>query len=253
MKRLIDIVDRLRSEGGCPWDREQTLYTLKQHLVEECYELIDAIDSGDADRHRDELGDILLQVLMQSRIREEEGSFTFDDVATTLADKLVRRHPHVFADGDAKTPKQVLRKWEQIKASEKREGERSAGPDVPRHLPALMKAQRVQERASRVGFDWQDISGVVEKVEEELVETRACVEADDSAALGDELGDLLFAVVNLCRFSGINAEETLSSAVSRFTTRFRRVEQRVRDEGGEMSACSPEELNAHWEAVKREE
>ena len=244
---------RLRGEGGCPWDREQTLNTLKPYLIEESYELIDAVDSGDLDRHREELGDVLLQVLLHSRIREEEGAFTFSDVAETLADKLIRRHPHVFGNVHADTPEAVLKNWEAIKSAETKDDDRCVIDGIPKHLPALQKAQRVQSRVARVGFDWPDIEGVWAKIEEEIQEAREAIASHDERRIEEELGDLLFSVVNLGRHKGVNAEAALQATAARFMDRFRRMEQRIRRSGGSLETCTPTELDREWEAVKAED
>ncbi len=252
VRRLLEVVARLRGEGGCPWDRAQTLETLKPFAIEEVYEVLDAIESGDPLKHREELGDLLLQVALQSQIRAEEGAFTFDDVAAALAEKLVRRHPHVFGDVKADTPAEVLRNWQAIKAGEKEGAAGSALGGIPRHLPALLRAQRIQARAARVGFDWERTAAVLDKVEEEVHELRAALAAGDDAGTREEIGDLLFALVSLCRFRDVDAEDVLRQGTDKFVRRFQSVEQRVRAEGREMSACTPAELDAHWEAVKRD-
>jgi tetrapyrrole methylase family protein/MazG family protein len=254
-RRLIEVVARLRAEGGCPWDREQTLSSLKPFVIEEAYELNEAVDSGDPDKHAEELGDVLLQVALHARIREEAGRSGFDAVAGGLADKLVRRHPHVFGDSRADTSADVLRQWDWIKAGEAGVSDAPRPPDhgVPRHLPALERARKIQGRAAREGFDWPDIRGVGAKVEEELHETLAHLDGRDVARLREEIGDLLFAVVNLARFAGINAEEALNAAVAKFVRRYTRVQQRVAAEGRRPSQCTLAELDAHWEGVKREE
>lgn len=252
MTALVDMMGRLRSRTGCPWDREQTLNSLQQFLVEECYELLDAMRSGDPARHMDELGDILLQVLFQAQIRKEEGAFDFYDVADCLAAKLARRHPHVFGKETAKTPAEVLKRWEEIKSAEKsRQGRRSALDGVPRILPALLRAQRTQAKAARVGFDWKDIRDVEAKVREELEEVREALSSGNRKRISSELGDLLFAVVNLSRFRGIDAEQAVDEAVERFSRRFREVEKRVWKKGRRMTDCSLAELDAHWNAVKK--
>jgi len=247
------MMSRLRSRNGCPWDREQTLDTLQQFLVEECYELVDAIRSGDPDKHMDELGDILLQVLFQAQIRREEGRFDFYDVAERLAAKLVRRHPHVFGGEKARNSAEVLKRWEEIKAHEKSHGKgrRSALDGVPRSLPALLRAQRTQAKAARVGFDWTDVRDVEAKVREEHREMREALESGDKSRFSDELGDLLFASVNLARFKGVDAECALDSAVERFSRRFRAVEERVWSEGRKTTDCTLAELDAHWNTVKK--
>lgn len=249
--RLLSVVSRLRGEGGCPWDRKQTLDSLKPYLIEECYELIDAIDDGIPEQHMDELGDVLLQIALQSEIRSEQGMFCFDDVANGLADKLIRRHPHVFSDVKADTAAEVVRNWERIKAEERAEEEpRSLVDGIPRHLPALQRAQKIQSRVARVGFDWDDVRDVVGKVEEELLECREALEDNDHEHLKEELGDLLFATVNLSRFQGINAEEALEAGIKKFAIRFEAVEQRVLASGRALEDCTLEVLDAEWNAVK---
>ena len=227
MQRLLDIVAALRGENGCPWDREQTLESIKQHLVEECYELIEAIDSGEVARHREELGDILLQVALHSQIRDEEGAFSFDDVVETLCAKLIRRHPHVFGDTTVSGSDEVLRNWEAIKASEKRGSGRDAAvprssvEDVPKSLPALRKAHHVQARAARIGFDWAGSRDPLAAAQEEF-EKLGAVSDGDNGRTKERVGDLLFALVNLGRERGVNAEDALNAAVDRFIKEFRR-------------------------------
>jgi len=253
MERVRAVVKRLRGEGGCPWDREQTLDSLKQYLIEEAYEVIDAVDSGDVSRHREELGDVLLQIVLHAQIRQEKGDFTFADVAGKLADKLVRRHPHVFGDTKVSGTREVLKNWESIKAGEQQPGRHSLVDGIPKHLPALQKAQRVQSRVSRVGFDWTEAEEALAKVEEELGEVKEAVAAGDAAKVEEELGDLLFAVVNLSRFRKVNAEEALAATTSKFMARFREVENRVEEEGRQLRDCTLAEMDAHWERIKSEE
>ena len=257
-QRLLDVVARLRGEGGCPWDRKQTLESLKPYLVEESYELLDAIDTGDVPHHREELGDVLLQVALQSQIRTEEGHFTFDEVAHEITEKLIRRHPHVFADAVAEDEAAVIKRWEEIKAGERRDkgaGEASIIDGVPRCLPALQRAQRTQERAARVGFDWGTSGPVFDKVEEELEELREALASGDATHQAEELGDLLFSVVNLVRFLDTDktAEEALRHAVDKFAGRFRKVERAVAESDRNMADCSLAELDAEWDHVKAEE
>ncbi|MDD4870836.1 MAG: nucleoside triphosphate pyrophosphohydrolase [Kiritimatiellae bacterium] len=253
IERLIDVVSRLRGEGGCPWDREQTLDSLKQYLIEESYEVLDAIDSGDLERHKEELGDVLLQVVLHSQIRMEKREFDFNDVAERICDKLVKRHPHVFGNVKVSDSKEVLANWEVIKSSEKNGGKGSVLEGIPRHLPALQKAQRVQSRAARFGFDWAVIDDVVNKVTEEFTETKEAIISGQTDRMKEEVGDLLFAVVNLCRFKGIIAEHALEGTISKFTRRFQEIENRVRAAGKELKDCSLAELDAHWETIKGEE
>jgi tetrapyrrole methylase family protein/MazG family protein len=252
IERLLAVVAELRGRKGCPWDREQTLASLKPYLIEESYEVLDAIDADDPGRHAEELGDVLLQVALQSRIREERGDFTFDDVADGLADKLVRRHPHVFGTTEVSGTDEVLENWETLKAAERAEPG-SAVEGIPRHLPALQKAQRVQSRASRVGFDWEQASEVLAKVEEEISEIRAAMAGRDRAGTKEEIGDLLFALVNLCRFLSVDAEDALQATTAKFVRRFQEVERRARRQGRELRDCTLAEMDAHWEAAKREE
>ena len=254
MRRLHEVMKRLRAPGGCPWDREQTLQTLKPCLLEETYELLEAMDSPDPAPHVEELGDVLLQVVFQCAIREEEGNFNLDDVAATLADKLIRRHPHVFGDAQATTSGQVLRNWEAIKQTEKgKPPDRSALDGVPATLPALLKAQRVQSKASRVGFDWEDATGAISKIEEELAELKAAIASGDKAATAEEMGDLLFSAVNTCRFLDIDAEGALDGTIRKFSRRFREVERRVREQGRALKDCTLVEMDAIWDAVKQAE
>jgi len=252
-EHLLALVARLRGDNGCPWDREQTLESLKPYLIEEAYEVIDAIDKGNARSHSEELGDVLLQVVLHSQLRSEQGEFTFRDVVRQLCDKLVRRHPHVFGDVEVADSNEVLRNWESIKAEEKADERRSLLEGVPRHLPALQKAQRVQSRAARVGFDWSEAGDVLAKVEEELQETREAIKDQDAAAVQEEIGDLLFAVVNLGRFHQIDTEAALRGTIDKFTKRFQEIERRLHARGRAMSDCSLEEMDAVWEDVKREE
>ena len=252
--QVLDIMRKLRDpKGGCPWDREQNLDSLKPFLIEECYELIDAIDSGDVEKHKDELGDMLLQIVFQVQLRQEAGQFGFDDICTVLAEKLIRRHPHVFADVKVTGSKDVLTKWEEIKNKEKKTGKRSVVDGVPKHLPALMKAHQVQSRAARVGFDWSAIHDVMAKLEEELEETKEAIRSGDREAIAEEIGDLLFSVVNLSRFQKLHAEELLAATVRKFSRRFQAVEALALEAGKHMSNCSLPELDAFWNAVKQAE
>jgi tetrapyrrole methylase family protein / MazG family protein len=252
--RLLDIMRKLREPGGCPWDREQTLDSLKSNLIEETYEVIDAIESGDRSELRSELGDLLLQVVFQTQICDEAGEFNFDDVVTGIADKLVRRHPHVFGDVQAATSGEVLRNWEKIKKTEKAaETPRSLVEGIPRHLPALAKAHLVQKRVARAGFEWDEIGGVIAKLEEELAEVKEALEQKNVAAIREELGDLLFSTVNLSRYLGHESEELLNENIAKFMRRFQSLENRLHAEGREIEKCSLEELEAVWVAVKTAE
>jgi len=253
-QRLLEIMQKLRGPDGCPWDREQTIESLKSNLIEETYEVVDAMESGDRSELKEELGDLLLQVVFQAQICDEEGAFNFDDVAGAIADKLVRRHPHVFGDVQADTPDEVIRNWEKIKKTEKGgETPRSLVEGIPRHLPALSKAHLVQKRVAKVGFEWDEISGVVAKLEEELAEVKEAMQNQDSAAIREELGDLLFSTVNLSRYLGHESEELLNENIAKFSRRFQGLENRLHAEGRELENSSIDELEAVWQAVKKEE
>ncbi len=256
--RLVEVVAELRGPGGCPWDREKTLESLKPYLIEEAYELIDTIESDDVEHHREELGDVLLQVVLQAQIRNEEGAFDFEDVAEGIAQKLVRRHPHVFGGVDVADSEDVVRRWEAIKVEERRakggdETVASVLEGIPRHLPALQKAQRMQQRAAKVGFDWDDASGALAKVEEEIEEIRQAIAAGHQEEIRDEFGDVVFALVNVARFLGVHAEDALDRTNRKFSRRFREVERRVQDQGRRMTECSLEELDREWDAIKQDE
>ena len=259
IERLHEIMTRLRDpERGCPWDREQTLESLKPCLLEETHELLAAMDRpDDKANYIEELGDVLLQVMFQAVMAEQEGRFTFDDVANAISDKLVHRHPHVFGDVKADDSATVLRNWEQIKQMEhKKETRHSALDGVPAALPGLLKAQRTQEKAARVGFDWPDANGPREKIAEELGEldaeiaARASKKPADSVRVKEELGDLIFAVTNLARHLGVDAESALELTTSRFSRRFRAVEAAAKDAGRSMKDMTLEEMDALWDQAK---
>jgi MazG family protein len=251
--QLIEIMGMLRSERGCPWDREQTLATLREHLIEETYEVVDAMTTPDRSALREELGDLLLQIVFQSQLCAEEKAFTFDEVAQGIVDKLVRRHPHVFGDVQASDSTQVLQNWEAIKKKEKGETPRSAVEGVPRSLPALRRAHLLQKRAARVGFDWEHVRGAIDKVEEELAEIKEAVDQGDESAIREEIGDLLFAAVNVSRFFGHNAEDVLEATIEKFSRRFQRLEDIVHEQGKSLSDCTLDELETVWGQVKAEE
>jgi len=254
-EELLDVMKRLRSPGGCPWDHEQTHTTLKPYFLEEVYEALDAIDSGSDDNLREELGDVLLQVVFHARIAEDEGRFTMDDVVNGIVEKLKRRHPHVFGDTTVSDSGEVLKNWEQIKRREKREkpGGGSVLDGLPRELPALIKARRIQEKVSRVGFDWERSEEVMLKVEEELRELKEASRADDRAAIEEELGDLLFAVANLARFVSVCPEDALRKTIDKFQRRFRYIESELPKRGKKLGEATLEEMDALWDEVKRSE
>ena len=256
--RLHAIMTQLRDpEKGCPWDRVQTLETLKPCVLEETYELLAAMGRPeDRANHIEELGDVLLQVMFQCVRAEQTGDFSFDDVANAISDKLVRRHPHVFGDVVAKDPATVLKNWEQIKQQEhKKETRHSALDGVPATLPALLKAQRTQEKAARVGFDWKDAAGPLAKIREELAELEEAVAAAKDTSLDEhvkeELGDLLFSVANLARHLKSDSESALEGTTAKFARRFRAVEAAAKAAGRDLKTMTLAEMDALWEAVKK--
>jgi MazG family protein len=254
-ERLLDIMHRLRGPAGCPWDREQTPTSLKPHLIEEAYEVLEAIESGEADPLREELGDLLLQVVFHAEIAAERGEFEIADVLARLIDKLVSRHPHVFGATSVETPRQALAQWEAIKQREaEMHGRRRSVIDgVPRALPALLRAQRVQAKAARVNFDWPDARAAWTKVEEEVQEAAAALTEGDPERLQEELGDVLFSLVNVARLSAIDAEDALQRAIEKFRHRFTTMESELIARGKSIATVSSEELEQSWEAVKARE
>jgi tetrapyrrole methylase family protein/MazG family protein/ATP diphosphatase len=253
--RLVGVMRRLLAPDGCPWDREQSFETLRKYVLEEACEVIDAIDGGDRKALREELGDLLLQVVFQAELARREGAFAIDDVVSGIVDKLVHRHPHVFGDLTAKDADEVLRNWEKLKAKEK--GDRGILGGVPRSMPALTRAQRIGEKVARVGFDWEDARGSRAKVTEELGELDRAIESGDDGAIEEELGDVLFALVNLSRHAKVDAEGALRRTIDKFTRRFAHVEKRVREEhggwgeaGGGEQHLPLEVLDRYWEEAK---
>jgi tetrapyrrole methylase family protein/MazG family protein len=256
MNRLVLIMDRLLAPGGCPWDREQTLETLRPFLVEETYEVLDALARRDVPGHLEELGDLLMQVVFQAALRREEGAFDFDAVANAISDKLVRRHPHVFGEvGGVKTSAEVLAQWEEIKQGEKAAAGARSGRilDGVKPGPALARAQKIGTKAAKVGFDWPSWEGSFDKIREEVEEIGAAARAGDAAERHHEIGDLLFAVVNLARKLGVDAENALVDATARFQRRFEFVEDRLTERGKTPKTSTLEEMDALWNDAKRAE
>ncbi len=243
---LVHVVDRLLGPGGCPWDREQTHETLRKYLVEETYETIDAIDAGDLEALREELGDLILQPVLHAGIRRAAGGWGIDEVARGIVEKLVRRHPHVFGDVAVSGTDDVLRNWEAIK---KTEGKASVLEGVPRSMPALARALLVSKRAARVGFEWRSMEGVLEKLDEERQEVREALASGDAIHVEAEIGDLLFTVVNVARWAKVDPEEALRGMLDRFSRRFERVESLARAPLGELD---PEAWDALWNRAKSE-
>ena len=253
-EELVGIIATLRSENGCPWDREQTHETLKSTLIEETYETLEAIDTGDPSKLKEELGDLLLNIMLQAQIAAEHKDFDIYAVIEILTEKLIRRHPHVFGDVDVEGSEDVVKNWEAIKRQEAGYEDRKSVLDgIPNAMPMLLRAQKIQNRAARVGFDWEELTDVIAKVEEELEEVKASINTDGPEAVAMELGDLLFAIVNLCRFMEIQAEETLRKANRKFITRFKWMEAELERRGTNFEAQNLESLEAIWEAAKKAE
>ena len=251
--QIMTIMRRLRAPGGCPWDAEQTHESLKRYLLEESYEVLEAIDNGSDELLKEELGDLLLQPVFHAAIAEERGAFTMDDVLSTLADKLIRRHPHVFGDQEIKDSEAQIANWEKIKKAEKGDERRSALSGIPPHLPALMKAQKITEKASRVGFDWEHVDQVMAKVIEELHEFEEAMEQGRQDRMEAELGDLLFAIVNLGRFLSLDPEEALRKTIARFQSRFSHIEDRLHATGRHLQDASLDEMETLWVEAKARE
>ena len=250
--QLVEIMARLRGENGCPWDREQTSESIKPYLVEETYEVLEAIDDQEPAKLREELGDLMLQIVFHARMAEEAGVFSIGDVLAAINSKLVRRHPHVFGEVKAETAQEVLFNWEQIKQTERRQaqGQASLLDGVPREMPALLRAHRLQEKASRVGFDWKEAQEVLQKVEEELEELREAMQGQAADRVEAELGDLLFALVNLSRFLAVNPEEALRKTIARFIARFRYIEEELTRRGRSLRQATLQEMDALWAEAK---
>jgi MazG family protein len=249
--RLCDIVAKLRAPGGCPWDREQTHESMLPATIEEAYEVAEAARTKNDAHFREELGDLLLLVVMHAEIAREAGRFNIDSVIAEITEKLIRRHPHVFAESDARDAGAVLKQWEAIKREEKKGDQHYLG-SLPRALPALMRAQKAQGKVARVNFDWTELRDVIAKVEEELGELKQAIESDDRPSIEDEIGDLLFAVVNLARKSKLDAESALQSATDKFVGRFNQLEDELRRRGKKLGDVDLEELDTIWNWIKTE-
>ncbi len=248
---LVALMARLRGPGGCPWDRKQTAESLKPFLVEECYEVVDALDEESPDKIREELGDLLFQIVFHARLAEEKGQFTISDVIRAIIEKMIRRHPHVFGDARLDTDKEVLANWEEIKKQEKGYHERkSILEGIPRHLPSLLRAHSLQERAARVGFDWNRIDEALPKLDEEITEFKESLKTKNAEGIEEELGDIFFMLVNISRFLGINPEEALRKTISKFIYRFRYIEENAANAGKSLSDMTLDEMEALWQESK---
>jgi MazG family protein len=249
VSRLREIVARLRAPGGCPWDREQTHESLRAALIEECYETIEAIERADDANLREELGDLLLHVVMHAQMGEERRAFDFEDVVKAVCDKLIRRHPHVFGSAQATESAQVVQLWDSIKRAEKGAGS-SVLDGLPAAFPGLLLAHEVQKRAARVGFDWDDASQVLDKVGEEIEELREAILGEGKPSIEEELGDLFFSVVNLARKLGVDSEMAMAAATRKFVRRFRALEAQIVADGKKLEQTSAQDMNALWERNK---
>jgi tetrapyrrole methylase family protein/MazG family protein len=266
-ERLVAVQARLRARDGCPWDREQTHETLRTYLIEEAYEVLEALESGNDAKFAEEMGDLLLQIIFHSQIAQEEGRFTVSDVIREIHDKMIRRHPHVFGETRAKDSAEVLRNWEQIKAEERRAlaekknfGAKNESPKeaslldgVSHGLPATLEGFQLTRKAARIGFDWEDVGGVFEKMREETEELRSAVKANEQGKVEEELGDLLFAAVNLARFLKVDPEIALKKANGKFSRRFRAMERLAREGGQEFKNLPRSEMESLWDAAKEAE
>jgi MazG family protein len=250
--RLVEIMQILRAPGGCPWDREQNFDTIKPYLLEETYEVMDAIDARDFDGLAEELGDLMLQSVFFAQMAAEEGRFDITDSLDAINSKLVRRHPHVFADGEAKTADDVTRRWDEIKATEKPKP-KGLLAGVPRSLPALVEAQQIAKRAAGAGFDWENVEQVLDKLREELAELDAARAGSNPDALEDEVGDLLFVIVNIARFLKVDPEQALRRTNAKFRRRFSHVEEGVESQGKTLREAGIEEMERLWQEAKKQE
>ena len=249
--KLVELMARLRGPDGCPWDHKQTPESLKPFLIEECYEVIDALDEGDPQKVKEELGDLLFQIVFHARIAEENGQFTIRDVIDANLEKMIRRHPHVFGDVRVSTDKEVIANWEEIKKGEKGyEQRKSILEGVPRHLPSLLRAHSLQERAARVGFDWSRIDEALPKLDEEIEEFKESLKKQDASSIEEELGDVFFMLVNISRFLGINPEDALRKTISKFIRRFRYIEENAADLGKPLSEMTLDEMEKLWQEAK---
>ncbi len=251
-QELLKIMEALRSEKGCPWDKEQTRESLKPFIVEEAYELIEAIDENDPEKIKEELGDLLFQIVFQCQIAKENNEFKISDVIEKISKKMIARHPHVFGKADYKTTDEVLAQWEEQKRLEGKLRE-SIFEGVPKTLPSLLRAHRLQNRAARVGFDWEKVEDVLKKLDEELKEFKEALETKKQDKIEDELGDIFFMLVNISRFIGVNPEDALRKTISKFIHRFRYIEMNVAEQGKRLSDMTLNEMDRLWDEAKGKE
>lgn len=252
-ERLVNIMETLRGPLGCPWDREQTHNSLKKYLMEETCEVIDAIDNQDTEELRSELGDLLLQIVFHAQLAKEDGTFDIKDVIRGISSKLLHRHPHVFGESQVASAEEVLHRWEEIKAGEKGfEGRTSILDGVPRSLPALLRALEISRRAASVGFEWPNLGAVLDKLDEEVRELKYELEQGHEDSAAEEIGDLLFTLVNIARWLGANPEDSLRQMIDRFVERFKRIEEAARESGRRLEEMTIEEMDTVWNQAKQE-
>ncbi|MCX8030979.1 MAG: nucleoside triphosphate pyrophosphohydrolase [Thermodesulfovibrionales bacterium] len=250
LEQLINIMAMLRSEKGCPWDKEQTKESLKPYLIEETYELVEAIEENNPKKIKEELGDLLFQIIFHCQIAAENKQFNIYDVIDKISKKIVNRHPHVFASMEVTSTQEIKKQWHEIKREEGKFQE-SILQGIPKKLPGLLRAQRLQSRASKVGFDWHRIEDVITKVEEELKELKTAIESKQKKNIEEELGDIIFVLVNVARFAGINAEDALNKTTTKFINRFQFIEKKAKEAGTTLSEMTLEEMDSLWEEAKR--
>jgi len=248
-EELIKIVEKLRSPEGCPWDRKQTRESLKPFIIEELFEFLDALDENNPVGMKEELGDLLFQIVLQAQLSKEEGLFDISDVISNITQKMLRRHPHVFGRKDLKTPEEVLSWWKEHKKIEGKRRE-SLMDEVPKALPALLKAYRIQAKASEVGFDWEDVGDVFKKLDEEIKELKNALDRKDKKEIEDEIGDIFFVLVRISNFVGVNPEDALRKTVNKFIQRFRYMEKKASEQGKKLSDMSLEEMDVLWNEAK---
>lgn len=249
---LVAIIKVLRAPGGCPWDREQTHESIKKNFIEETYEVVEAINKQSTDMLREELGDVLLQIVLHSEMESENGNFSFDDVANDIVQKLVVRHPHVFGEVVANNTAEALNSWDAVKLKTKgQKNQTESMLSVPRELPALMRAQKIQHKAAKIGFDWDNVGGAVDKLYEEIDELKTAMEQGKRLDIEDEFGDVLFSCVNIARFIDVDSEEALTASTDKFMSRFSLVEQMASEQGIDMKSSSIEELDRLWDKAKK--
>ena len=252
MDDLVAIIKVLRAPGGCPWDREQTHESIKKNFIEETYEVVEAINKQSTDMLREELGDVLLQIVLHSEMESEKGNFSFDDVVNDIVQKLVVRHPHVFGEVVANNTAEALNSWDAVKLKTKgQKNQTESMLSVPRELPALMRAQKIQHKAAKIGFDWDDVGGAVDKLYEEIDELKTAMEQGKRLDIEDEFGDVLFSCVNIARFIDVDSEEALTASTDKFMSRFSLVEQMASEQGIDMKSSSIEELDRLWDKAKK--